>query len=230
MRNSVLRICIVLIFVGVSMFLNPYPLFASERKQESKSKLSWVLKNIKEKEKSLKTFSAKFVQNKKTHLLQQPLHSEGLIYFDSSGKLLWKVTSPSPLTALLNDNLLLIRYPDLSRTKKRHLGSTDNILKKYFGIGQSINELKKQYEIQIVSNTDIAGYHLKLTPKMKAISRNIDTIEVVVNTKHWLPERIDFKGVQGDHTSLWLQFTSINQSLPPNIFSITYAEDYEPNF
>ncbi len=99
---------IVLIFLALSVFLCPYIVFSSEADLQSESELSWVLKNVKEKEKTLKTFTAKFVQTKKTYLLHEPLHSEGLIYFDSAGKMLWKVTSPSPLKVLLKNNLLLI--------------------------------------------------------------------------------------------------------------------------
>ncbi len=227
MRKSVFKKHILLILSGLSLFLHPYSVFPSETDPQSESELNWVIKNIKEKEKSLKTFTAKFVQNKKTELLQEPLHSEGLIYFDCTGKMLLKVTSPSPLVFLLKNNLLLVYDPDLSKAKKRRLGKSDNILKKYFGIGQSVEELKKRYKIQLTSKTHSGTYHLKLIPKMKAIARHIDTIEVAVSPKNWLPERIHFKEVKGDHTSVWLQFTSINEPLPPGIFTINVPEDNE---
>jgi outer membrane lipoprotein-sorting protein len=200
--------------------------FPSETDLQSESELSWVIENIKEKEKILKTFTAKFVQTKKTYLLQEPLYSEGLIYFDYTGTMLFKVISPSPLMILLKNNLVLIYYPDLSKTEKRHLGRGDNVFEKYFGIGQSVEELEKRYEIQLTSQTHSDGYHLKLIPKKKAVAKHIDMIEVVVSPKHWLPERIHFKEVKGDHTSLCLQFTSINEPLPPGIFTIDLPENY----
>ncbi len=227
MKKFVFKKHILLILSGLSLFLLPYSVFPSETDPQSESELNWVIKNIKEKEKSLKTFTAKFVQNKKTELLQEPLYSEGLIYFDCTGKMLLKVTSPSPLVFLLKNNLLLIYDPDSAKAKKRRLGKSDNILKKYFGIGQSVEELKKRYEVQLTSKTDSGRYQLKLTPKMRAIARHIDTIQVVVNPKHWLPERIHFKEVNGDQTSLRLQFTSINEPLPRSIFSINVPEDNE---
>ena len=98
-------------------------------------------------------------------------------------------------------------------------------MKKYFGIGQSIEELKKQYEILLIPQTHSQGYHLKLIPKRKAIARHIVSIEVVINAKNWLPERIYFEEVKGDHTSLWLQFTSLNEPLPPDIFTINHTEN-----
>ena len=227
MKEVLFRKHIVLLFSGVSLLFLPYSVSSSETNGQSESELSRVIENIKEKEKSLKTFTAKFVQNKTTHLLQEPLHSEGMIYFDYTGKMLLKVTSPSPLVLLLKNNLLLVYDPDSSKAKKRHLGKSDNILKKYFGIGQSVEELKKRYKIQLTSKTHSGTYQLKLIPRMKAIARHIDTIEVSVSPKNWLPEQIYFRESKGDHTSLRLEFTSINEPLPRGIFTIDVPEDSE---
>jgi outer membrane lipoprotein-sorting protein len=225
MRKSLFKKYIVPISLGLSLFLYSIPAVPSEEDLQPESELSWVIENIKEKQKGLKTFTANFVQTKKTYLLQEPLHSEGVIYFDCTGRVLLKVISPSPLIVLLKDTMLLVYYPDLSKSEERYLGRTDDILKKYFGIGQSIEELKKQYEIQLISKTHPDGYRLKLIPKMKAITRYIETIEVLVSPKHWLPERIHFKEVKGDNTSLSLQFISINEPLPSGIFAIDVPKD-----
>jgi outer membrane lipoprotein-sorting protein len=225
MKKSLFTKYIISISLCLGLFLYPYPVFPSETNLQSVSELSWVIKNIKEKEKNLKTFTAKFMQTKKTKLLREPLHSEGMIYFDSSGKILLKVISPLPLITLLKDSMLFIYHPDVSKTEERYLGRTDTILKKYFGIGQSIEELKKQYAIQLVSKTYSGSYHLKLIPKTKPIKRYIDSIEVVVSPKYWLPNHIHFKETKGDYTSLKLNFISINEPLPPGIFKIDFPED-----
>ena len=227
MRKFLIKKYIVPISLCLSLFLYPYAVSPSETESQPETELSWVMKNIKEKEKNLKTFIAKFVQTKKTHLLKEPLYSEGLIYFDFTGKILLKVTAPSPVMVLLKDNMLFIYYPDLSKTEERYIGRTDNILKKYFGIGQSIEELRKQYAIQLVSKTHSESYHLKLIPKMKPIAKYIDTIEVVISPKYWLPEHIHFKETKGDYTSLKLHFISINEPLPPGIFTIDFPEYHE---
>jgi len=229
MKKSLIKKYIVPILLCLILFLYPYPVSPSEPESQSETELSWVMKNIKEKEKNLKTFTAKFSQTKKTSLLREPLHSEGIIYFDSSGKMLLKVISPSPLITLLKDSMLLTYYPDLSKTEERYLGRTDTILKKYFGIGQSIEELKKQYAIQLVSKTHSGSYHLKLIPKMKPIKKYIDSIEVVVSPKNWLPKHIYFQEIKGDYTSLKLHFISINEPLPQGIFQVDFPKDDEGN-
>jgi len=229
MRKLLIKKYIAPISLCLSLFLYPYPVSPSETEPQSDTELSWVIKNIKENEKSLKTFTAKFSQTKKTSLLREPLHSEGIIYFHSSGKMLLKVISPSPLITLLKDNTLLTYYPDISKTEERYLGGTDTILKKYFGIGQSIEELRKQYAIQLVSKTYSNDYHLKLIPKMKPIKKYVDSIEVIVSPKHWLPNHIHFRETKGDYTSIKLNFISINEPLPQGIFQVDFPKVDEGN-
>jgi outer membrane lipoprotein-sorting protein len=206
--------------IVLSLLLCPLQAFSVENNPKPAQELNRVINNIKEKGKNLKTFTAKFRQTRKTHLLREPLYSEGMIYFDSSGKLLMKVTSPSPLLILFKKNTLLIYYPEISKTEKRYIGNTENIIKKYFGIGQTGEALKKQYEIKLSTNQKSDGYYLDMLPKQRAISKHIERIEVLVNPETWLPERIFLKEVKGDQSTLWLQFDSINQPLPPGIFSI----------
>ena len=108
------------ILIIICLFLFPLHVFSSETELRPTSELTRVIKSIKEKEKTLKTFTVKFVQIKKSRLLREPLQSEGLIYVDVSGKILIKVIHPSLSTLLLKDNVLIIYYPDLSKTEKKN--------------------------------------------------------------------------------------------------------------
>ncbi len=228
MKKSPLKRYAVLIFMGLILFLNPCPVFPSGANLQTESELSWVIKNMKDKEKSLRTLTAKFMQTKNTRLLKEPLYSEGTIYFDSEGKMLFEVTSPSSVMVLIKSGLLLIYYPDILKTKEKYLGN--NFLKKYLGIGQSVEEFRKQYSIQFASKTDSGVYHLRFTPKMKEIAKRIDMIEIEVRPPQWLPERICFKEKEGDYTSINLKFTSVNEPLPPGIFKINVPEKDENDF
>ena len=224
MKCSILKQYFIFVFIALYLFLLPMQSFASEKKPEPDLKLDQVIKRIKEKEKSLKTVIAKYRQTKKTYLLHEPLHSEGLIYFDSTGKLLMKVTSPSPLLILFKHNTFIVYYPEISKAEERYVGNVENIIGKYLGIGQSAEALKEQYEIQPATKTKSGGYYLKMIPQNKAVAKHIDSIEVFVNPETWLPEQIVFTEVKGDQTTLWLQFISVNQPLPAGIFSIALPD------
>jgi outer membrane lipoprotein-sorting protein len=209
----------------ICLFLLPLHVSSSEADHQSTPELLQVIKNIKEKEKTLKTFIATFLQIKKSQLLREALKSEGLIYADFSGKILIKVLHPSPLTLLLKNNLQIISYPDLAKTETKIIGRTDNILGKYLGIGQPVELMQKQFEFSLGDKISSGVYHLKMIPKNTAVARRIDMIEVLVNRKNGLAEQIYFKEKQGDYTEIHLKYKAINEPIPPSIFSIELPED-----
>jgi outer membrane lipoprotein-sorting protein len=225
MKKSHVKTRIAASFLCLGLCLSAYQVFPSESHPDSASELTSVIKRIKEHEANLKTFIATFTQTKRTTLLEQPLESKGLIYFDSRGKMLLSVTTPSRVKILFDDNRMIISYPDVSETQERYLGG-ESIVKKYFGIGASIEEMRKQYALALLPKTNAGHYHLKLTPKAPAMAKRIDAIEVYVSPKYWLPERIQVWETEGDITSILLDFTSINTPLPPDIFEIDLRENH----
>lgn len=229
MKHTVKYRHIILMIIGLSLFYDTVPALPREADVQTESELARVIKKIKDRERTLKTFTAHFKQTKTSQLLREPLHSEGLIYFDMSGRMLMKVIAPSPLILLLKDDQQMIYYPTLSRVEKKSLGKTDDIFKQYLGIGESIQALQSKFDIQLVTNPHSDRYHLKMIPKQRNVAKHFTMIEVVVNPNHWLPEQIHFKEKKGDYTTIQMQFTSINEPLPSDIFEIEVPDDIEAN-
>ena len=100
-------------------------------------------------------------------------------------------------------------------------------MKQYLGIGESVNTLKARFNIEMVANSSAKHYHLKLIPKQPGTAKHIESIDVVVDTGHWLPEQIQFKEKKGGHTTIQMRYTSINEPLPSNIFEMDMPEGVE---
>jgi len=222
--RSITKLVIFIVFC----FMSQYPQVVLSSDINQQSELKWLLEQMKERETTLTSLVADFIQTKKTRLLREPLQSKGQIYYDSTGKMLVKVTSPSSAMVLIRDSLVLTYYPDLSRVEKRYLGN--NIIRKYLGIGMSIDELRKLYRIKIVSKIPGNGYRVKLTPVTETIMKRIETIEIETKPTQWLPEYIFFKEKGGDSTAIRLQFTSVNKPLPESIFTITIPKEQREEY
>jgi outer membrane lipoprotein-sorting protein len=228
MRRGVTATWAVFLAAFLSLSLWVYPSFASEKGQEPESRLDWILENMKKKEKSIKTFTAAFTQTKESTLLKDPLLTEGRIYFDHRGKMLFKVTHPFPLLVLLENGALTIHYPDLSETRERYLGR--NFIETYFGVGQSVEKLQEAYVVHLMSEATAERCRLKLIPKSKAMARRIDVVVVTVSLQTWLPEEIMVREKGGDRMDTRLEFLSFNQPLPPDVFEIPKSEEDEGRF
>lgn len=217
-----------LVFAIAFCFMWHYPPVVLSSETGHQSELKWLLEQMKEREANLSSLTANFMQTKKTRLLREPLQSKGQLYYDSTGKILFKVTDPSSVMVLIRNGMILTYYPDLSRAEERYLGS--NIIREYFGIGTSIDELRKQYKIEIVSKIPGNGYRLKLTPVTETMAKRIDTIEIETKPIQWLPEHIFIREKGGDITAIRLEFTSINKPLPENIFTLTIPNNQREEY
>lgn len=218
MRSIFLNKCIAGFFAIVCGCLCPCIVCSWQGDPLSGQETRQLLEKIKDKEKTIQTFTAKIRQTKKTQMLQAPLQSEGLIYYDHVGRLLFKMTEPSPIIILFKEGRIFIQYPDIGKIEETYIGN--DFLKNYMGFQASIEHLYEQYSIAIYSNPEFNRYRLTMAPKETRMAKRIDMIEVIIRAIDLLPEQIQILEKDGDITSITLEFTSINQSLPLNIFDI----------
>lgn len=178
-----------------------------------------ILNAVREKAKSLKSFTVKFAKLKQTARPVRLLLSEGTVCFEDPGKLLIEITGALPMKLLFMDSLLTLYYPDLSKIEKSYVGNS--MLRKYFGIGEPLEKLKQKYDIRLTS-TDFSpdAYRLQFIPKTKYLLKYINFLGIIVNSHSWLPTQIEFRTANGDYTTLGLQFLSINEPVPPAVFTI----------
>ncbi|MBN1847764.1 MAG: outer membrane lipoprotein carrier protein LolA [Deltaproteobacteria bacterium] len=193
---------------------DPAPLSEAEARQ--------ILMKIKDKEKDLRTFIAQVKQVKQTQLFKEPLHSEGMIYFDHSGRLLLKMTQPSPVIVFFNNDRLYIHYPDYGKTEETYIGN--HFFEKYFGVGTSIDGFYEQYMVEIFPATGGGLYQLKMLPKEERMAKKIEMIEVIFRKDDMLPEQVRILEKDGDDTTINLKFISINQPLPKDIFDMDLGD------
>ncbi len=185
---------------------------------EPEAELQRVLRKAKEREKDLKTFVAAFEQNKKTILLEEPLHSSGMIFFDISGKMLLKMAEPEPFKILLKGGWITLFYPKWSKYEERYIGS--DVFDKHFGIGRSLDDMAERFDMMLSRERPSGLYPLHLKPKSGHMEKVIQRIELLLDPKSWLPVSLSFIEKEGDVTMITLEFKALNEPLPEGIFDL----------
>jgi outer membrane lipoprotein-sorting protein len=216
-RHNILAFIIIATLIILCQGISSAALDRSERDR--------VLTHMKEREKSLNTLTATFVQVKSTRLLKEPLRSQGMIYYRAPGTMLCKILDPSQVTILFKNRLFLIYYPDTGKRRERYLGN--NILKELFGMGKPMEEFERHYTITVGSIGDDGTYHMKLIPRQARMASRIETIEMDITPDQWLPHRIELREKNGDVTSIRLAYTSINEPLEADVFRVEPSDDHE---
>jgi outer membrane lipoprotein-sorting protein len=210
------------------LWLGPLPAPAAATPDAPDAETLRIIEQIQAREASLRTFSARFEQIQKSRLFADVVHSEGIIYYDAAGKLLFQVTSPAPLSILFDGEWVVIHDPEQGRTQRRHVGSRQNLLRSYFGMGQHLADLLRRFEIKATGNSPLPGVTLRMIPRPDRISRHVQLISADVDDKSWLPRQIYIQRSETEWSRLHLEFTSIDHPLPENAFEVPGAGAVSP--
>jgi outer membrane lipoprotein-sorting protein len=177
-----------------------------------------TIAQLKARESTLQTFEARFDQIQKSSMFEQIVRSRGIIRYDARGKFLFKITDPAPYAVVFDGDYVYIHDPSQSLTKKHRIGHQESILKKYFGIGQPLDDLKRRFGIKASSNAPLPGITLVMKPKETRMAKRIALVSADVNLETWLPSEIYIQQPEGDWTRMQLVFTAVNQPLGPDAF------------
>jgi outer membrane lipoprotein-sorting protein len=196
------------------------PALPSETQKPAVWTVDDVLLHLKERERTLTTFVASFKQIQQNSLFDQPQVSEGMLYFDHNSKLLMKMTTPEAYLVFITDRKMILGVPGSSSYREKNLPGQNTFFKRVMGIGQSVDQLKNQYDIQMIPTPGKKICELRLTPLKKSRRTPFTSIQATIDTLQWLPETIHMEETGGDVTTFYLRFTSINRPLPEHIFDI----------
>lgn len=215
------RIPIILsLFLTLLLFCPALPAFPAETQQPAAWTVEDVLLRLKERERTIETFVAGFKQIQQNSLFDQAQVSEGTLYFDHDSKLLMKMTTPEAYLVFITDQEMILGVPGSPSYRKKKLPGQNSFFKRVMGIGQSVDQLKNQYDIQLAATPCEQTCELRLTPLKKKRRTPFASIQAIIDTRQWLPETIHIEETGGDVTTFHLQFMSINQPLPERIFEI----------
>jgi len=206
---------IFLVIIQLGLVL-PTMLAADQNKALS---LDEVLQNLKTRQETLTTFVADFQQVQHNQLFAEPQISAGILYFDRVGKLLMKVQQPEPYVVLLTDGKIISGTHE-SLTPPKNLPGGKAFLQKILEMGQSLDQLKKQFRILMNHTHGGHLYELELKPLKINHRMPYSKIQTVIDSRLWLPVNLQLMEPSGDSVRFAFQFSAINSPLPEKIFNI----------
>ncbi len=187
--------------------------------------LDEVLLHLKTRQETLVTFVADFQQVQQNELFAEPQKSAGTLYFDRVGKLLIKMSQPESYYVLLTDGKMISGAPG-SPLHQKKLPGGKAFIQKILGMGQSADQLKKQFHIQMTSIPNGPLYELELRPIKVNRRMPFTLIQAKIDSQAWLPIGLRLVESDGDSVRFILNFTAINTSLPEDTFDIGPIADH----
>lgn len=190
-----------------------------------------ILKKIDERQKTVEAMKGSFIQRKSLSLLQNELVSKGLMYFKRPQKMMWEYREPEKNIMIVNGNIVWLYLPELKEATRFDLSQKADI-KRIFekmavGMGQSPDELKKDYDVSLLKKVKKGEknlYVLELIPRDKAISGLFKKIHLWFSDDGLLYKTELFEK-NNDTTIVEFQKLEINKSIPDSLFEFKPPKD-----
>jgi outer membrane lipoprotein carrier protein len=183
---------------------------AAQTRTADPSPLDDVLARLEAKGKSVTDFRARFTQEKKVYLLDEPLRSEGRILYKQPGLLRWETMSPEPSTLVIDEEGMKIWEPALDQVEVYEFSGKDALGAILPLFGQSSAELRRGYDVAL-GPPEAGLVTLALVPKPERMRRVIARIDVSLDAETLLPRRLVTHDPNGDTS------TTAFASVEPNV-------------
>jgi len=169
-----------------------------------------------EKSKAIKSLQCGFVQEKTSALVTGKAVAKGILVYQAPSSLRWEYKEPTPSTLILNGNNAVLLNKDGkkvgdARMLKQLAGMIINVIS-----GESLKD-NKQFSTEIFQ-TD-TRIRVVLTPVQKRMKDFYSTIEMVLDGKTLLAERIVLNEASGDKTVISFIDKELDSEIPQSKFS-----------
>jgi len=195
-------------------------IFSQTGRKLSESERQDFEQKIIEQSKNIKTLQCSFIQEKISTLVSEKAVAKGILLYQSPDMLRWEYTEPKPSTLILNGNNAVLLNQDGKR-----LGN-ERMLKQLGGIiisminGEGILQ-NKQFSSEIfdAGNKD-KEIRIVLTPVQRRLKEFYKDIELEIDSKTLLANKIILNEKSGDKTVILLANKELNKEIPPEKFAI----------
>ncbi|MEW6068530.1 MAG: outer membrane lipoprotein carrier protein LolA [Nitrospirota bacterium] len=199
--------------VGGFLILLIISLFLGEICGNTEKACADTISEIIEMQKSIKTLSAEFTQEKHSDLLNTPMITKGVFLFASPEKLIWDYFEGMKITS--DGEKVMIYYREIKEADIVDLNSMPSLPGNF-----SIEALKKNYHIEVLEAGE-DRYVLRVTP---FIPSNILKEITILLDKKGVPLEVKMIERRGDITIIKFSKMKINDVIPEGTFDIKAPE------
>lgn len=178
-----------------------------------------LLEQIRAKRSATPQVQADFAEEKKVHLMNQPIKSAGKVWFAAPDKFRREVSGNSPSVTVSDGRQLWIYYPKFKSAEHYSLGKHSPLDAGIAAITAALNleNVEKSYHISASKLAD--GYQLELVPRNPSLKRLLTTFTIRLN-QNLEVQRTAMAQPNGDQIVTDYSHESRAQ-IPPSTFEFT---------
>jgi outer membrane lipoprotein carrier protein len=195
--------------------------FANGVKAEalSPTDVKTLIERIREKRAAAPSMEADFQEQRKIHLLDEPINSSGKIWFQAPNKFRVERKGNAPSITVSDGQQLWIYYPNFKSAERYSLAKRSPLDAAISAITSALNLEQVEHTFHISGEKSEKGYDLELTPRNPSMKRIFQKL-LLHMSNDLLAERTDMLQANGDRTVTTYENTG-HVAIPPSEFEFT---------
>jgi outer membrane lipoprotein-sorting protein len=187
---------IIRAFAFVAVFL--CSLISARAQTMSPGDIKALLARIREQRAATPNMQADFEEQRKIHLLDEPITSSGKVSFQAPNKFRLERKGNSPSVTVSDGQVLWIYYPKFKSAERYSLGKRSPLDAAITTITTALNLQEVESMFHITGNKTGSDYDLELTPRNPSMKRIFQKLELRLN-KDLFADRTEMIQSNGDH-------------------------------
>jgi len=194
----------------------------------SSQRLDALFERVKQEQAQLHSLEANFLQRKESELFVEPEEARGRFSFLAPDRVRWEFTEPNPMVVVIGDDTMTTWYRDLGQAEVLPIGRYSEQVFKYMGASGSLETLLDYFRVTVTFPDDPdAPYRLSLDPRYPRIAKRIESMEIWIDRKAFVPVRLRYVEPGGDTTDYRFSDLEINPDISPERFELDLPPDVE---
>jgi len=178
-----------------------------------------LLERIREKRAAAPTMQADFQEQRKIHLLDEPINSSGKIWFQAPNKFRVERKGNAPSITVSDGQQLWIYYPNFKSAERYSLAKRSPLDAAISAITTALNLENLEHTFHITGEKSEKGYDLELIPRNPSMKRIFQKLLLHLSNDLFA-ERTDMLQANGDRIVTAYENTG-HAAIPPGQFEFT---------
>ena len=192
---------------------------------EGSAKLDALIERVVERQRALRTLEAEFVQLKESALLLDVVESTGRFLFRAPDLVRWDYRQPDSMVVLFAEDTVTTYHPAHARAERIKVSRKQRRFVRVLAGTQPLDDLTSHFSITLRDPGGQAHYRLTLRPVGNMLSKKLQSVEIEVDRKLFLPVVIEYNEADGDSTRYEFKKMIINPEIDDSRFDLELGDD-----
>ncbi len=188
------------------------------------AKLAELIDRVVERQRSLRSLRADFVQVKHSALLLAPVTSTGEFIYLAPDRVRWDFRKPDSMVVLFASDSVTTYHPRQQLAERVRVSRRDRRFVRAMAGTLPLDDMTSQFRVTLRDEGAPAPYCLRLEPNKGSMIRKLDSLVVEIDRELMLPVVVEYNERDGDSTRYEFHGLELDPQLEESRFELELSD------